>query len=294
VVYGLRVPYALLRERLIQFLEEDIGFGDVTTELIIPDGVEVTAQIVAKEPMVAAGVLEVTVLFEIVGVKVIRSADDGSEVSPGEVVIEVRGPARAILTVERTALNILMRMSGIATTTRRLVNKIREAGLGTRIAATRKTAPGLRYFDKRAVIIGGGDPHRSSLDEAILIKDNHIAILGDVEKAVRKLRSAASFTKKVEVEVRTPEEAVEAAKLGADIIMLDNMAPSEVESAMKLLRAEGLRDKVLIEVSGGITEENILEYARLKPDVISLGFLTHSARAIDLSLEIKTVEADAS
>ena len=290
----MRVPYALLRERLIQFLEEDIGFGDVTTELIIPDGVEVTAQIVAKEPMVAAGVLEVTVLFEIVGVKVIRSADDGSEVSPGEVVIEVRGPARAILTVERTALNILMRMSGIATTTRRLVNKIREAGLGTRIAATRKTAPGLRYFDKRAVIIGGGDPHRSSLDEAILIKDNHIAILGDVEKAVRKLRSAASFTKKVEVEVRTPEEAVEAAKLGADIIMLDNMAPSEVESAMKLLRAEGLRDKVLIEVSGGITEENILEYARLKPDVISLGFLTHSARAIDLSLEIKTVEADAS
>lgn len=290
----MRVPYALLRERLIRFLEEDIGFGDVTTELIIPDGVEVTAQIVAKEPMVAAGVLEVTVLFEIVGVKVIRSADDGSEVSPGEVVIEVRGPARAILTVERTALNILMRMSGIATATRRLVNKIREAGLGTRIAATRKTAPGLRYFDKRAVITGGGDPHRSSLDEAILIKDNHIAILGDVEKAVRKARSAASFTKKVEVEVRTPKEAVEAAKLGADIIMLDNMAPSEVESAMKLLRAEGLRDKVLIEVSGGITEENILEYARLKPDVISLGFLTHSARAIDLSLEIKTVEADAS
>jgi len=290
----LRVPYALLRERLIRFLEEDIGFGDVTTELIIPDGVEVTAQIVAKEPMVAAGVLEVTVLFEIVGIKVIRSADDGSEVSPGEVVIEVRGPARAILTVERTALNILMRMSGIATATRRLVNKIREAGLGTRIAATRKTAPGLRYFDKRAVITGGGDPHRSSLDEAILIKDNHIAILGDVEKAVKKARSAASFTKKVEVEVRTPEEAVEAAKLGADIIMLDNMAPSEVESAMKLLRAEGLRDKVLIEVSGGITEENILEYARLKPDVISLGFLTHSARAVDLSLEIKTVEADAS
>ena len=290
----MRVPYALLRERLIRFLEEDIGFGDVTTELIIPDGVEVTAQIVAKEPMVAAGVLEVTVLFEIVGVKVIRSADDGSEVSPGEVVIEVRGPARAILTVERTALNILMRMSGIATATRRLVNKIREAGLGTRIAATRKTAPGLRYFDKRAVITGGGDPHRSSLDEAILVKDNHLAILGDIEKAVKKARSAASFTKKVEVEVRTPKEAVEAAKLGADIIMLDNMAPSEVESAMKLLRAEGLRDKVLIEVSGGITEENILEYARLKPDVISLGFLTHSARAVDLSLEIKTVEADAS
>jgi len=283
----LRVPDALLREHLLEFLKEDVGFGDVTTESLIPEGIAVTARIVAKEPMVAAGILEVTVLFETVGVEVVQSVGDGSEVSPGETVIEVRGDARAILTVERTALNLLMRMSGIATATRRLVNKIREAGFDTRIAATRKTAPGLRYFDKRAVILGGGDPHRSGLDEAVLIKDNHIAVLGSVAEAVRKARSAVSFTKKVEVEVRTPEEAVEAARSGADIIMLDNMSVAEAERAMELLKAEGLRGNVLVEVSGGITEENVLEYAELRPDVISVGSLTHSVKAVDLSLEIE-------
>ena len=283
----MRVPDALLREHLLEFLKEDVGFGDVTTESLIPEGIAVTARIVAKEPMVAAGILEVTVLFETVGVEVVQSVGDGSEVSPGETVIEVRGDARAILTVERTALNLLMRMSGIATATRRLVNKIREAGFDTRIAATRKTAPGLRYFDKRAVILGGGDPHRSGLDEAVLIKDNHIAVLGSVAEAVRKARSAVSFTKKVEVEVRTPEEAVEAARSGADIIMLDNMPVAEAERAMELLKAEGLRGNVLVEVSGGITEENVLEYAELRPDVISVGSLTHSVKAVDLSLEIE-------
>jgi len=283
----LRVPDALLREHLLGFLKEDVGFGDVTTESLIPEGIAVTARIVAKEPMVAAGVLEVTVLFETVGVEVVRSVDDGSEVSPGETVIEVRGDARTILTVERTALNLLMRMSGIATATRRLINKIREAGFDTRIAATRKTAPGLRYFDKRAVILGGGDPHRSGLDDAVLIKDNHIAVLGSVAEAVRKARSAVSFTKKVEVEVRTPEEAVEAARSGADIIMLDNMPVAEAERAMELLKAEGLRGNVLVEVSGGITEENVLEYAELRPDVISVGSLTHSVKAVDLSLEVE-------
>lgn len=283
----MRVPDALLREHLLGFLKEDVGFGDVTTESLIPEGIAVTARIVAKEPMVVAGVLEVTVLFETVGVEVVRSVDDGSEVSPGETVIEVRGDARTILTVERTALNLLMRMSGIATATRRLINKIREAGFDTRIAATRKTAPGLRYFDKRAVILGGGDPHRSGLDDAVLIKDNHIAVLGSVAEAVRKARSAVSFTKKVEVEVRTPEEAVEAARSGADIIMLDNMPVAEAERAMELLKAEGLRGNVLVEVSGGITEENVLEYAELRPDVISVGSLTHSVKAVDLSLEVE-------
>ena len=283
----MRVPDVLLREHLLGFLKEDVGFGDVTTESLIPEGIAVTARIVAKEPMVAAGVLEVTVLFETVGVEVVQSVDDGSEVSPGEAVIEVRGDARAILTVERTALNLLMRMSGIATATRRLINRIREAGFDTRIAATRKTAPGLRYFDKRAVVLGGGDPHRSGLDEAVLIKDNHIAVLGSVAEAVRKARSAVSFTKKVEVEVRTPEEAVEAARSGADIIMLDNMPVAEAERAMELLKAEGLRGNVLVEVSGGITEENVLEYAGLRPDVISVGSLTHSVKAVDLSLEVE-------
>jgi len=166
---------------------------------------------------------------------------------------------------------------------------IRREGLNVRVSATRKTAPGLRYFDKRAVAIGGGDTHRFRLDDAILIKDNHISIVGGVDEAIRRARSAISFSKKLEVEVKTVREALEAAKAGADIIMLDNMSVGEVEEAIRSLRDEGLRDRVLIEVSGGIDEGNILEYARLKPDVISLGFLTHSVRAVDMSLEVKRV-----
>jgi len=156
-------------------------------------------------------------------------------------------------------------MSGIATLTRRFVKMIREAGLNVKVAATRKTAPGLRFFDKKAVLIGGGDPHRFRLDDAFLIKDNHIRIAGDVKEAIRRARLAASFSKKIEVEVQTIEEALEAAKSGADIIMLDNMTVEEAEQTITALEAEGFRDKVAIEISGGITETNLLEYARLKP-----------------------------
>ncbi|MCD6538395.1 carboxylating nicotinate-nucleotide diphosphorylase [Candidatus Bathyarchaeota archaeon] len=280
---------SILRERLMDFLREDIGMGDLTTEAVVPAEVRVEAHIVVNEPAVIAGLYETSILFEIVEAEFKAEVEDGTEVSAGTIIAEINGSGRAVLSAERTALNILMRMSGIATITRKLVSMIRKEGLNVRVAATRKTAPGLRYFDKKAVAIGGGDPHRFRLDDAILIKDNHIRIAGGVGEAIKRARSAISFSKKLEVEAKTVYEALEAAKAGADIIMLDNMSVGEVEETIRSLRDEGLRDRVLIEVSGGIDENNILEYARLKPDVISLGFLTHSVRAVDMSLDVNRV-----
>jgi len=280
---------SILRDKLMDFLREDVGMGDLTTEAVVPAEARIKAHIIVNEPAVIAGLYETSILFEIVEAEFKAEVEDGAEVSAGTIIAEINGSGRAVLSAERTALNILMRMSGIATLTRKLVSIIRKEGLNVRVAATRKTAPGLRYFDKRAVAIGGGDTHRFRLDDAILIKDNHISIAGGVDEAIRRARSAISFSKKLEVEVKTVREALEAAKAGADIIMLDNMSVGEVEEAIRSLRDEGLRDRVLIEVSGGIDEGNILEYARLKPDVISLGFLTHSVRAVDMSLEVKRV-----
>ncbi len=282
--------YLPLREKMMSFLEEDIGLGDITSDAVVPSGTRARAQIIVKEPATVAGISETRTLFEAIGVKFADQVQDGTEVEAGTVIAEVEGDARAILAAERTALNVLMRMSGIATATRRIVKKVLESGFNTRVAATRKTALGLRYFDKKAVLVGGGDPHRSRLDDAVLIKDNHIAIAGGVGEAIKRARSAVSFSKKIEVEAKTVEQALEAARLGADIVMLDNMTTEDIERTIKALKQSKLRDNVLIEVSGGITEENILEYARLGPDVISLGSLTHSVKAVDISLEVVEVK----
>ncbi len=287
---NLKIPEALLRDKIKLFLEEDVGLGDITSNMVIPPETRVRAQIIVKEAAVIAGLHELKTLFNMIGAKMLCFVNEGDEVSPNTVIAEVRGDGRAILEAERTALNILSRMSGIATATRKMLKKIRDVNPDARIAATRKTAPGLRYFDKRAIIIGGGDPHRFRLDDQILIKDNHIAIIGSIEEALKRARSLASFSKKVEVEVKTLKQAIEAASLGADIIMLDNMTVNEVREVMEKLKNLNLRNKVLIEVSGGITEENIREYARLGPDVISVGALTHSPKSIDVSLEVIEVE----
>ncbi len=289
---NLKIPRAILQNILLKFIEEDVGFGDITTENLIPFGIEAKAEIIAKENLVVAGIEEVKILFELMGVQVTEAVKDGEEVKAGKIIMKLEGDARNILTAERTALNLLMRMSGIATATRRLIEKIRKAGFHSCIAATRKTAPGLRYFDKKAILIGGGDTHRLRLDDAVLIKDNHIAIIGGVKKAIRLAKKSVSFAKKIEIEVRSPKEALDAAKAGADIIMLDNMSIEEVEESMKLLEAENLRSNVIIEISGGVTEENILNYAKMKPDVISIGYLTHSVKSVDISLKIKKIKKD--
>ena len=179
-------------------------------------------------------------------------------------------------------------MSGVATATADLVSIAKRDGTAhARIACTRKTLPGLRYFEKRAVELGGGDTHRLRTDDAVLIKDNHLTLVGTIQESVRKARERVSFTKKIEVEATTPGQAVEAAQAGADIVLLDNMTQEDVQKSMDLLKARHLRDQVIVEASGGITIENIGSYAKAGVDVVSVGAITHSARAIDMSMEIR-------
>jgi nicotinate-nucleotide pyrophosphorylase (carboxylating) len=284
------MPRKVLEEKLKQILAEDIGQGDITTAAVVPSGVTGEASVIAKEAGIAAGIEETVILAESLGLKVKTEVEDGEEIKNKQVIMKISGDARTILSVERTMLNLLARMSGIATTTRKLIEKLKKAKATAKIAATRKTAPGLLYFDKKAVLIGGGDPHRLHLDDMVLVKDNHIAVAGSIENAVKRARQNASFSKKIEVEVSRVADALKAAEAGADIIMLDNFSPKQVKEAIKLLKKAGFFGKILLEASGGITEENLLEYAATQVNVISLGELTHSARALNVSLEIKNVE----
>ena len=283
------VPRKILEEKLLQLLAEDVGQGDVTTAAIMKEGQIIEASIIAKESGVAAGIEEVVILAEGLGLKTETCVKDGEALKKGQIVVKFSGDARTILSAERTMLNLLSRMSGIATKTRRLVEKLRQAKATAKIAATRKSAPSLLYFDKKAVFIGGGDPHRLHLDDMILIKDNHIAVVGTVETAVKKAKLSASFTKKIEVEVTRIADAVIAAKAGADIIMLDNFTPKQIREAVTSFRKAGFFGKVLLEASGGITEVNLLDFASTGVDVLSLGELTHSVKALDVSLEITRV-----
>ena len=283
------VPRKVLEEKLRQLLVDDVGQGDVTTTALVSSDLTVEAEVVSKEAGVAAGIEETTILAESLGLSVKVLVSDGEETEKGQVMMKIFGDARTILSAERTMLNLLSRMSGIATATRRLVEKVRKARLNTRIAATRKTAPGLLYFDKKAVFIGGGDPHRLHLDDMILIKDNHLAVSENIEAAVQLAKKNASFTKKIEVEITKVADAVKAAKAGADIIMLDNFSIKHIRETIGLLKEAGFHEKILLEASGGITQENLLEYAQTQVSIISLGELTHSVRALDVSLEIKPI-----
>lgn len=272
--------------RFLDFIYEDNPFWDLTTEALMSDNINVKAAIVAKEDGLVACVEDVASILRRLGLSVKIVVGDGGYVKKGDIVMEITGNARTVLSIERTMLNLLMHCSGIATTVRRLVNRVREVNSRVRIAATRKTLPGLRYFEKKAVLIGGGDTHRLSLSDAILIKDNHVKIVGDVAKAVRIAREKKSFIHKIEVEVTNASDAIAAAEAGADIIMFDNMTLEEIQRAIEELRKRGLRDRVLIEVSGGITEDNIIDYAKLDVDIISCGWITLSSKALDMSLEI--------
>jgi nicotinate-nucleotide pyrophosphorylase (carboxylating) len=224
------------------------------------------------------------------GIKVETSVLDGEEIKPRQVLMIISGNARTILSAERTLLNVLSRMSGIATSTRNVLEKLRNSGAKAKVACTRKTAPGLLYFDKKAVLVGGGDTHRLHLDDMILIKDNHIVVAGGVEKAVEKAKEKASFSKKVEVEVTKVEDVLIAVRTGADVVMLDNFPPKEIKRAVVLLKKEKLYGKVLLEASGGITSKNVVEFATAGADVVSLGEITQSARALNVSLELSKVK----
>lgn len=268
-------------EALRNFLMEDIGYGDLSSQTIDGD-VEGEGVIFVKEKCILAGLEEACGLFGILNVPVAPLKHDGDEIEKNVTVLKINGNLTQILAVERVALNILSRMSGIATQTNELVMKTREINPHLIIACTRKTTPGFRFFEKKAVVIGGGDSHRFRLDDSIILKDNHLKVFESIREGVMKAKQS-SFTKKIEVEVEDLTGALEAAEAGAEIVMLDNMDPSTASECYLSLKER--YPKIIVEISGGITPENITQYAR-HADVISLGFLTHSYRSIDYSLEL--------
>ena len=279
-----------IRDRIKEFLDEDIGYGDITSSTLISGEQMANGNLYFKEAGIASGLVEAATVFEVLGCEVTAHSKDGEEVNEKQVLLSVNGPARALLMGERLALNIVGRMAGIATQTKKVVDAVKERNLKTRVAATRKTLPGLREFDKRAVEHGGGDPHRFRLDDCVLIKDNHLELVPSITEAVRRARDGISFTKMVEIEVRSLEDAEEAARAGADIIMLDNISPPEIDEWLVELDKKGLRECFIYEASGGITFENAADYAAAGVDIISLGALTHSVRSLDVKFEIEMVK----
>ena len=277
----------VLLDEFIRWLREDAPFGDYTSDILFEDNFDVKAYIVARSRGVLACIEEISNILSNFNVETIERKRSGETIENGDVVARFRGPVKSILTTERTMLNLLMYLSGVATTTRMFVETVRKVNPRVRIAATRKVMPGLRYLVKKAVKIGGGDTHRFSLSDAVLIKDNHVKLMGSIRKAVELARRRASFVHKIEVETSSAEEALEAALAGADIVMLDNVSPREVERFVDMLREHNLRDRVIVEVSGGITLENVVDYARAGPDVISTSQITMRPHIVDMSLEVE-------
>lgn len=270
-------------EDLLRFVGEDGPSGDLTSSALAPLG-RCRAEIRAKASGVIAGIEEASALFSHFGVSVAPVLSDGDACRAGSLVMALEGEAAHILLVERTALNVLSRMSGIATATRAMVEEAGKVNPSLRIAATRKTCPGMRALDKRAVVLGGGEAHRLTLSDMILIKDNHLKLV-PLEEAVRRAREK-SPPERIEVEVTSGEEAIAAAMAGAGVVMFDNLDPPSIEEAIRDLRARGLRRHVLLEASGGIGAGNLKDYAVLDLDRVSMGSLTHSVQGLDLSLEV--------
>jgi nicotinate-nucleotide pyrophosphorylase (carboxylating) len=267
------------KKELLRFLAEDIGRGDITSALVSKRNI--SARIISRENAVVAGVKHAKEIFMIKGCKVKILKNDGSVVRPDQTIMIITGDAGRILTCERTALNLLTRMSGIATQTNKLVKKI--SNKRVKLYATRKTAPGLRMFDKEAVKIGGGEKHRLRLDEMVMIKDNHIAVSDSLLSLIKK---AKTKYRKFEVEVESIQDALLAAREGATIIMLDNFTPSQIKKTVKMLNEHKLRDRVMLEASGGIKSKNISKYGSTGVDIISVGSITNSVKGIDMSLEV--------
>ena len=277
-------PAALLIEPLVRnALSEDLGrAGDITTDAVIPADARLRGAIVAREPGVVAGVDAALLAFTLIDPAVAVAVDrpDGSRVERGEAVLRVEGPARSILSAERVALNLLCRMSGIATATAALVDAVRPHG-HARIVCTRKTTPGLRSLEKHAVRAGGGANHRFGLDDAVLIKDNHIAIAGGVRPALERARATVGHLVKVEIEVDTLEQLNEVLQVGADAILLDNMNPDTLAEAVR--RVNG---RAITEASGRVTIATAPGIAATGVDLISTGWITHSAPILDLGLDV--------
>ncbi|MFC1495115.1 carboxylating nicotinate-nucleotide diphosphorylase [Thermodesulfobacteriota bacterium] len=273
----------VLIDKIIQnALEEDIGTGDITTDAIIAGNLMGKALLETREDVVLAGLPVFMRTFTLIdpGILFEPFYEDGQDVSAGEVICAVSGSMSAILKAERTALNFVQRMSGIATLTKEYV--LKASSKNVKILDTRKTAPGLRFLDKYSVPMGGGHNHRFGLYDGILIKDNHIAAAGSISNAVKAAKEKAPQGIKVEVEVESLEDVKEVMDAGADAVLLDNMTADEMKEAVGFVKG-----RVLVEASGGINLDNIREIAETGVDMISIGALTHSVRAVDLSLEVK-------
>ena len=270
-------------EDLIQLaLKEDIGPGDITTDNLVAPGTRGRATIIAKQDLVIAGLQVAEKVFNTLEPKIGFEPlyTDGDRVPDGSTVVRIDGPLGALLRGERTALNFLQRLSGIATQAHAFVGEV--AGTSVKLVDTRKTAPGWRVLEKYAVRMGGAHNHRMGLYDGVLIKDNHIAVSGGIANAVKKVRQQISHLVKVEVEAATFEEVKEALDTGADVIMLDNMDLNQIRKAVRMIDK-----KALVEVSGNVTRERLKELAQTGVDLISIGALTHSAVAVDLSMKIE-------
>ena len=270
-----------IKKELLRFISEDIQNGDVTSILLRK--YKIKAKIISRENCILAGVKFTGDIFRLKGCNVKIVKKDGAKLKPNQIILQVSGNARTVLSCERTALNLLSRMSGIATQTNLLVSKIRKINKKTNLYSTRKTAPGLRFFDKEAVKIGGGHKHRMSLNDMVMIKDNHLLVTNSMESIIKNARKQH---KHVEVEVENQRDAILAANSGATIVMLDNFSPARINKTITTLQNKKLRNKVKLEASGGINSKNIAAYAKTGVDMISVGSITNSVRGLDLSLEV--------
>jgi nicotinate-nucleotide pyrophosphorylase (carboxylating) len=281
----MQLPQDIILAVVTQALREDVGHGDITTQAAIPADLQATAQVVTREAGVVAGLPVLEAVYATVDsrVRVTRRVDEGAHVEAGALLAEISGPAQALLTGERVALNLLQRLCGIATMTARYVQEV--AGLPVKILDTRKTTPGLRALEKYAVRVGGGTNHRFGLFDGVMLKDNHLAMLASqgigLSEAIRRTRAAVGPMVCIEVEVETVEQAAEAAEAGADMILLDNMPPDQLRAAVAVVAGRSRT-----EASGGITLATLRAVAESGVDFISTGALTHSARALDIGLDI--------
>ncbi|MHA2504457.1 MAG: carboxylating nicotinate-nucleotide diphosphorylase [Candidatus Kariarchaeaceae archaeon] len=279
------ISKAILDTDIRNWIAEDVPFWDVS--FIDDQDREVSGYIVAKSTGILAGIEVAKRIFGIMEIRVLTARADGDYLEPGEKFLTFEGKASDILIAERLVLNILSHMSAIATKTNELTTRLRTMDLKTKIAATRKTLPGFRKYQKWAVVIGGGDTHRLNLSAMVLIKENHVATYNGIRNSILAIRERVSFSHKIEIEVRNRVEALEAAETGVDIIMLDNFDPDMIPGIIEEIRE--IDPKVLVEASGGITEDNYVDYAARGVDIISMGSLTHSVRIFDMSLLLNEV-----
>jgi len=270
-----------IKKELLRFISEDIQGGDITSVLLPKK--KIKSKIISRQEGVLAGVKFAGDIFRLKGCNVKIIKKDGAKLKSNQIILQISGNARTILSCERTALNLLSRMSGIATQTNFLVSKIRKINRKTKLYSTRKTAPGLRFFDKEAIMIGGGHKHRMSLNDMVMIKDNHLLVTDSMEGIIKNARKRH---KHVEVEVENQRDATLAASSGATIVMLDNFSPVQIKKTITTLQKKKLRNKVKLEASGGINSKNISAYAKTGVDIISVGSITNSVKGLDLSLEV--------